>query len=84
MICHCDVYWLMSSILYDIVIEYTGNNFYCTLGNVQSSNTAGLFFPCFKTGDVLHVTAIATNLYDYDADQIMSRTSMVTTFKVSG
>ncbi len=42
----------------DILVypEYSGNNLYQSLGNLQNTPLAGLVFPDFDTGDVLYVT----------------------------
>lgn len=36
--------------------EYSGNRLYQSLGNMQRTARAGLVFPDFSTGDVLHLT----------------------------
>ncbi|KAJ3283710.1 hypothetical protein HDU79_008840 [Rhizoclosmatium sp. JEL0117] len=61
-----------------ILPDYSGNRFYQSLGNVESDQLAGIVFVCFETGDTLHITGIAENLYDKDAENIMPRQTLIT------
>lgn len=69
---------------YIVVPDYSGNRFYQSLGNIQTDHVAGLVFPCFATGDMLHVTGIAENLFDDEAERLMPRVTLLTRIKVTG
>ncbi|KAF0692457.1 Aste57867_16468 [Aphanomyces stellatus] len=64
--------------------DFSGNRFYQSLGNIQTDHVAGLVIPCFETGDMLHVTGVAENLYDDDASQLMPRVTLVTRVVLTG
>ena len=51
--------------------EYSGNNLYQTLGNLQTDPKAGLVFPNFETGDVLYLTGITKVLVGQAADEVL-------------
>lgn len=44
--------------------DYPGNNFFNTLGNLQSEPRAGLLFPDFASGDLLYLTGTAQIRWD--------------------
>ncbi|KAI8612325.1 hypothetical protein BC830DRAFT_1244906 [Chytriomyces sp. MP71] len=67
-----------------IIPDYSGNRFYQTLGNVQSDKLAGVVFVCFETGDMLHLTGHAENIFDAQAEHIMPRVSLVTKLSITG
>jgi predicted pyridoxine 5'-phosphate oxidase superfamily flavin-nucleotide-binding protein len=46
--------------------DFVGNSFFNTLGNLALHPQAGLVVPDFDTGDVLHLTARATVLWEGD------------------
>ncbi|CAF3495681.1 unnamed protein product [Rotaria socialis] len=56
---------------YIVIPDFSGNRFYQSLGNIGNDRVAGVVFPCFATGDMLHVTGIAENIYDDEAERIM-------------
>ena len=64
--------------------EYSGNNLYQTLGNLQVSPRAGLVFPDFHTGDVLYVTGDTEVLIGKDADATLPRSKLAVKLKVAG
>ena len=66
-----------------VLPDYSGNRFYQSLGNVQSDGAAALLVPDFATGDVLHVTGAAENLFDADAAALMPRAALVTRLRVA-
>ncbi|CAF1311362.1 unnamed protein product [Rotaria sordida] len=69
---------------YIVIPDYSGNQFYQSLGNIESDRLAGVVFPCFTTGDMLHVTGIAENIYDDEAERIMPRVTLITRIKLNG
>ncbi len=69
---------------YLVLPDYSGNRFYQSLGNVQSSQFVGITIPDFTTGNMLYVTGHAENLLDDEAEQLMPRTSLITRIKVTG
>ncbi|CAF4115279.1 unnamed protein product [Rotaria socialis] len=69
---------------YIVIPDFSGNRFYESLGNIENERVAGVVFPCFATGDMLHVTGIAENIYDDEAERIMPRVTMVTRNKLVG
>ena len=66
-----------------VLPDYSGNRFYQSLGNVQSDGAAALLVPDFATGDVLHVTGAAENLFGDDAARLMPRAALVTRIRVT-
>ncbi len=71
-------------VTYLVLPDYSGNRFYQSLGNVQSDPLVGLVFPDFTTGNTLHVTGHAENLFDEDAQEMMPRMSLVTRIRITG
>jgi ferredoxin-NADP reductase/predicted pyridoxine 5'-phosphate oxidase superfamily flavin-nucleotide-binding protein len=69
---------------YIVIPDFSGNRFYQSLGNIQTDRVAGVAFPCFTTGDMLHVTGIAENIYDDEAERIMPRVTLITRIKLTG
>ena len=69
---------------YLVLPDYSGNRFYQSLGNIQSDEQVGLAFPDFATGNMLHITGKAENLFDEEAEAIMPRMSLVTRIQVTG
>ena len=67
-----------------VIPDYSGNRFYQSLGNIETDRVAGVVFPCFVTGDMLHVTGIAENMYDNDAEHIMPRITLITRIQLTG
>eukprot|EP00040_Diaphanoeca_grandis_P028386 m.164306 g.164306 ORF g.164306 m.164306 type:complete len:758 (+) comp31335_c0_seq2:135-2408(+) len=67
-----------------VIPDYSGNRFYQSLGNVQSDNVAGVLFVDFVTGDLLHITGVAENHFDADAELLMPRVTLVTRIRVTG
>jgi predicted pyridoxine 5'-phosphate oxidase superfamily flavin-nucleotide-binding protein len=47
--------------------DYRGNGFFNTLGNIESDNRVGLFFPDFLTGNGVFITGTACILWDKKA-----------------
>lgn len=64
--------------------EYSGNNLYQTLGNLQVSHRAGLVFPDFETGDVLYVTGDAEVLIGKAAATILPRSKLAVRLTLTG
>jgi ferredoxin-NADP reductase len=64
--------------------EYSGNNLYQTLGNLQSSPKAGLVFPDFETGDVLYVTGDTEVLIGKKASTILSHSKLAVKLSLTG
>ncbi|CAF5008734.1 unnamed protein product, partial [Rotaria sp. Silwood1] len=57
---------------YIIIRDYPGNRFYQSLGNSETDPVVDLVFTCFTTGDMLHVTDIAENICDNEAEQALN------------
>jgi len=57
--------------------EYSGNRLYQTLGNLQTTPSAGFVFPDFETGDALFVTGTAEILVGKDASSVLPRSNIV-------
>jgi ferredoxin-NADP reductase/predicted pyridoxine 5'-phosphate oxidase superfamily flavin-nucleotide-binding protein len=64
--------------------EYSGNNLYQTLGNLQTSPRAGLCFPDFDTGDVLYVTGDTEVLIGKDAAAVLPRSYIAVRITLTG
>jgi ferredoxin-NADP reductase len=64
--------------------EYSGNNLYQTLGNLQSSPKAGLVFPDFETGDVLYVTGDTEVLIGKQASAILPHSKLAVQLSLTG
>ena len=64
--------------------EYSGNNLYQTLGNLQTSPRAGLVFPDFDTGNVLYVTGDTEVLIGKDATAVLPRTNLTVRITLTG
>ena len=69
---------------YLVLPDFSGNRFYQSLGNIQSNPLVGLVFPDFETGNVLHLTGEAENLFGSKAESIMPRTNMITRIRITG
>ena len=65
-----------------VLPDYSGNQFYQSLGNVQSDSTAGLVILDFESGDALHVTGQAINIYNTEADAIMPSMTLITVITI--
>ena len=64
--------------------EYSGNNLYQTLGNLQTSPKAGLVFPDFETGDVLYVTGDTEILLGKEANAVLPRSRLAVRLTLTG
>ena len=64
--------------------DYSGNNLYQSLGNIESEGLAGIVFTNFSTGDALYVTGIAKNVFGNEARSIMPRVNCLTQLKITG
>lgn len=64
--------------------EYSGNNLYQTLGNLQTSPKAGLVFPDFETGDVLYVTGDTEILIGKEANALIPRSRIAVRLTLTG
>lgn len=64
--------------------EYSGNNLYQTLGNLQTSPKAGLVFPDFQTGNVLYVTGDTEVLIDKEASSVLPRSKLAVRLTLTG
>ena len=47
-----------------VVPDYPGNNMFCTLGNIEVTDRAGLLFVDFKDGDILQLSCDANLIWD--------------------
>lgn len=66
----------------DINASGAGNQLYQSLGNVQADPRVGLVAVDFASGDALHVTGTARNLFDAAAEALMPRVSLVTVITI--
>ncbi|EXJ91178.1 hypothetical protein A1O1_04287 [Capronia coronata CBS 617.96] len=64
--------------------EYSGNNLYQTLGNLETTPRAGLAIPDFATGDVLYVTGDTETLVGAEASNVIAKTKLAVRLKVTG
>ncbi len=64
--------------------EYSGNNLYQTLGNLQTSSKAGLVFPDFETGDVLYVTGDTEVPVGKQAGAILPHSNLAVKISLTG
>ena len=65
-----------------VLPDYSGNQFYQSIGNVQTEPLVGLSCIDFTTGDILYVTGRARNVFDAEAEAIMPRATLVTVLTV--
>ncbi|EHY60177.1 hypothetical protein HRR83_009139 [Exophiala dermatitidis] len=63
--------------------EYSGNNLYQTLGNLETTPRAGLVIPDFTTGNVLYVTGDTETLVGTDASNVLAKTKLAVRLKVT-
>jgi len=63
--------------------EYSGNNLYQTLGNLETTPRAGLVIPDFDTGDVLYVTGDTEVLVGAEATQVITKSNLAVRLKVT-
>ena len=64
--------------------EYSGNRFYQTLGNLQTTPSAGFAFPDFVTGDVLYITGRTEILVGKEAAVLLPRSNLAVKIHVIG
>ena len=63
--------------------DYTGNNFFNTLGNIKANSAAGLLIPDWETGRVLQMTGSAEICWDVEARAGLPGAKRVMAFKPS-
>ncbi|KIW14425.1 hypothetical protein PV08_07208 [Exophiala spinifera] len=63
--------------------EYSGNNLYQTLGNLETTPRAGLVFPDFETGDVLYVTGETTTLVGTEASNVIAKSTLAVRLNIT-
>ena len=61
-----------------VLPDYSGNQLFQTLGNIQTDPLVGLVLLDFATGDTLHVTGRARNVFGAEAEALMPRAPTVT------
>lgn len=62
--------------------EYSGNNLYQTLGNLEATPRAGLVVPNFETGDVLYVTGETETLVGAEASKVIAKSNLAVRLRV--
>lgn len=70
----------------DVVLvypEYSGNQFYSTLGNLITTPRAGLMFPDFDTGDALYITGDTEVLSGEEAKDLIAHTNLAVRIRVT-
>jgi ferredoxin-NADP reductase len=63
--------------------DYSGNQLFSTLGNIESTAVAGVTVPRFDTGDVLYMTGEAVNVFGNEAAKLMPGVQRLTRIKVT-
>lgn len=63
--------------------EYSGNNLYQTLGNLETTPRAGLCVPDFDTGDVLYVTGNTETLVGAEASHVIAKSNLAVRLTVT-
>ncbi|KIV83250.1 hypothetical protein PV11_05295 [Exophiala sideris] len=63
--------------------EYSGNNLYQTLGNLETTPRAGLCIPDFETGDVLYVTGDTETLVGAEASHVIAKSNLAVRLTVT-
>lgn len=63
--------------------EYSGNNLYQTLGNLEATPRAGLVIPDFETGDVLYLTGDTKTLVGAEASRVIAKTNLAVSLKIT-
>ncbi|KAK5379230.1 hypothetical protein LTS13_004122 [Exophiala xenobiotica] len=63
--------------------EYSGNNLYQTLGNLETTPRAGLVFPDFETGSVLYVTGDTETLVGPDAASMIAKSHLAVRLSIT-
>ncbi|KAI1612944.1 hypothetical protein EDD36DRAFT_250742 [Exophiala viscosa] len=63
--------------------EYSGNNLYQTLGNLETTPHAGLCVPDFETGDVLYVTGDTETLVGAEASHVIAKSNLAVRLMVT-
>ena len=61
-----------------VLPDYSGNQLFQTLGNVQTDPLVGLVLLDFGSGDALHVTGRARNLFGAEAEALLPRAATAT------
>lgn len=64
--------------------EYSGNNLYQTLGNLQTDPKAGIVIPDFESGNVLYLTGKTEVFVGKEANEKLSHSSLAVRFMVTG
>jgi uncharacterized protein len=67
---------------YLVLPDYQGNNFFQSLGNIETDGEVGLVFPNFRTGDMLYITGFANNLYGSEAHHLMPGAEYLTKIRI--
>jgi predicted pyridoxine 5'-phosphate oxidase superfamily flavin-nucleotide-binding protein len=63
-----------------LIPDYAGNNFFNTLGNLQTDSSAGLLFPLFEQGHLLHLTGQAEVIWPTESEPAPMGTGAVIRF----
>lgn len=63
--------------------EYSGNNLYQTLGNLETTPRAGMVIPDFETGDVVYVTGDTETLVGAEASKVLAKSKLAVRLKVT-
>jgi len=62
--------------------DFRGNGFFNTLGNIESDNRVGLFFPDFTTGNAVFVAGKARVLWDKEAREGFNGAERIVEIKI--
>ena len=64
--------------------DFSGNNFFQSIGNISSDGLAGIVVPNFNSGDLLYITGTARNLFGKAAQEMMPRIDRLTVITITG
>ena len=67
-----------------VLPDFSGNNFFQSIGNISSDGLAGIVVPNFDSGDLLYITGSARNLFGKAAQEIMPRIDRLTVIAITG
>ncbi|KAG1728902.1 hypothetical protein EDB19DRAFT_1745127 [Suillus lakei] len=67
-----------------VLPNYAGNRMMNSLGDIHITPVAGIVFPSFSTGSILHVTGKAETLYGASARALMPNMNIISTIYATG
>ncbi|KIK39445.1 hypothetical protein CY34DRAFT_89195 [Suillus luteus UH-Slu-Lm8-n1] len=67
-----------------VLPNYAGNRMMNSLGDIHITPVAGIVFPSFSNGSILHITGKAQTLYGASARAVMPNMNIISTIYVTG